>query len=109
MPEGSTTKMCGVVSAPHASGSPLPDPAKYGKLVAELMVKAMLKGYQVDEYPAALHRRMFGVSKAKLMKTPFILTIKTVLFTLVPILLIIWLKSLHLTGVFIASRKKFMV
>ena len=35
----------------------------------ELMVKAMLKGYQVDEYPAALHRRMFGVSKAKLMKT----------------------------------------
>jgi dolichol-phosphate mannosyltransferase len=35
----------------------------------ELMVKAMLKGYQVDEYPAALHRRMFGVSKAKLMRT----------------------------------------
>jgi dolichol-phosphate mannosyltransferase len=35
----------------------------------ELMVKAMLKGYQVDEYPAALHRRMFGVSKAKLLKT----------------------------------------
>ena len=35
----------------------------------ELMVKAMLKGYQVDEFPAALHRRMFGVSKAKLMKT----------------------------------------
>ena len=35
----------------------------------ELMVKAMLKGYQVDEFPAALHRRMFGVSKARLMKT----------------------------------------
>ncbi|MDL1909419.1 glycosyltransferase family 2 protein [Chloroflexi bacterium CFX6] len=35
----------------------------------ELMVKAMLKGYQVDEFPAALHRRMFGVSKAKLMRT----------------------------------------
>ncbi len=35
----------------------------------ELMVKAMLKGFQVDEYPAALHRRMFGVSKAKLLKT----------------------------------------
>jgi len=35
----------------------------------ELMVKAMLKGYKVDEYPAALHRRMFGVSKAKLLKT----------------------------------------
>jgi dolichol-phosphate mannosyltransferase len=35
----------------------------------ELMVKAMLKGYKVDEFPAALHRRMFGVSKAKLLKT----------------------------------------
>ncbi|MEW6401105.1 MAG: glycosyltransferase family 2 protein [Chloroflexota bacterium] len=35
----------------------------------ELMVKAMLKGYRVDEYPAALHRRMFGVSKAKLIRT----------------------------------------
>jgi len=35
----------------------------------ELMVKAMLKGYRVDEFPAALHRRMFGVSKAKLLKT----------------------------------------
>jgi dolichol-phosphate mannosyltransferase len=35
----------------------------------ELMVKAMLKGYQVDEFPAALHQRMFGVSKAKLMRT----------------------------------------
>jgi len=35
----------------------------------ELLVKAMLKGYQVDEFPAALHQRMFGVSKAKLMRT----------------------------------------
>jgi len=35
----------------------------------ELMVKAMLKGYKVDEFPAALHRRMFGVSKAKLIRT----------------------------------------
>ncbi len=35
----------------------------------ELMVKAMLKGYRVAEYPAALHRRVFGVSKAKLLKT----------------------------------------
>lgn len=35
----------------------------------ELMVKAMLKGYKVDEFPAALHRRMFGVSKAKLVRT----------------------------------------
>ena len=35
----------------------------------ELMVKAMLKGYQVDEFPAALHQRVFGVSKAKLIRT----------------------------------------
>jgi len=35
----------------------------------ELLVKAMLKGYQVDEFPAALHQRMFGVSKAKLVRT----------------------------------------
>jgi dolichol-phosphate mannosyltransferase len=35
----------------------------------ELMVKAMLKGYKVDEFPAALHQRMFGVSKARLMRT----------------------------------------
>jgi dolichol-phosphate mannosyltransferase len=35
----------------------------------ELMVKAMLKGYRVEEYPAALHRRVFGVSKAKLFRT----------------------------------------
>jgi len=37
----------------------------------ELMVKAMLMGYQVVEYPAALHRRVFGVSKAKLLRTIF--------------------------------------
>lgn len=35
----------------------------------ELMVKAMLKGYQVVEFPAALHNRMFGVSKARLIQT----------------------------------------
>ena len=35
----------------------------------ELMVKAILKGYRVEEYPAALHRRVFGVSKAKLIRT----------------------------------------
>jgi len=35
----------------------------------ELMVKAILKGYRVEEYPAALHRRVFGVSKAKLLRT----------------------------------------
>jgi len=33
------------------------------------MVKAMLKGYRVDEFPAALHRRVFGVSKARLIQT----------------------------------------
>ncbi len=35
----------------------------------ELLVKAMLKGYRVDEFPAALHRRVFGVSKARLIQT----------------------------------------
>jgi dolichol-phosphate mannosyltransferase len=35
----------------------------------ELMVKAILKGYRIVEYPAALHRRVFGVSKARLMRT----------------------------------------
>jgi dolichol-phosphate mannosyltransferase len=35
----------------------------------ELMVKAMLKGYKVAEFPTALHNRMFGVSKAKLIQT----------------------------------------
>ncbi len=35
----------------------------------ELMVKAMLMGYRVAEYPAVLHRRVFGTSKAKLMRT----------------------------------------
>lgn len=37
----------------------------------ELMVKAMLKGYNVAEYPAALHRRVFGISKARLLQTIF--------------------------------------
>jgi len=35
----------------------------------ELMVKAMLKGYRVAEFPAILHRRVFGVSKARLIQT----------------------------------------
>jgi dolichol-phosphate mannosyltransferase len=35
----------------------------------ELMVKAMLRGYRVAEYPDVLHRRAFGVSKAKLART----------------------------------------
>ena len=35
----------------------------------ELMVKGMLKGYRMVEFPAVLYSRMFGVSKAKLMRT----------------------------------------
>ena len=35
----------------------------------ELLVKAMLLGYQVAEYPAVLHSRVFGASKAKLART----------------------------------------
>ena len=35
----------------------------------ELMVKGMLKGYRMVEYPAVLYSRMYGVSKAKLMRT----------------------------------------
>lgn len=35
----------------------------------ELLVKGMLAGYQVAEYPAVLHRRVFGVSKARLVRT----------------------------------------
>ncbi len=35
----------------------------------EIMVKGMLKGYKVAEYPAVLYSRMFGVSKAKLART----------------------------------------
>lgn len=35
----------------------------------ELMVKAMLKGYTVAEFPAVLHRRVFGISKARLLQT----------------------------------------
>jgi dolichol-phosphate mannosyltransferase len=35
----------------------------------ELLVKAMLAGFRVVEYPAVLHARMYGVSKARLMRT----------------------------------------
>jgi dolichol-phosphate mannosyltransferase len=35
----------------------------------ELMVKAMLMGYQVAEHPAVLYRREYGESKAKIMQT----------------------------------------
>jgi len=35
----------------------------------ELLVKAMLAGYRVVEFPAVLYARVFGVSKAKLART----------------------------------------
>ncbi|MBI5302394.1 MAG: glycosyltransferase family 2 protein [Chloroflexi bacterium] len=35
----------------------------------ELMVNAMMLGYRVAEYPAVLHSRMHGVSKAKITRT----------------------------------------
>jgi dolichol-phosphate mannosyltransferase len=35
----------------------------------ELMVKAMLRGTRVAEYPAILHKRAYGVSKAKIWRT----------------------------------------
>jgi dolichol-phosphate mannosyltransferase len=35
----------------------------------ELLVKAMLKGYRVAEFPAVLYKRMYGVSKAKIANT----------------------------------------
>lgn len=35
----------------------------------ELLVNAVLAGYRVVEYPAVLHSRMFGVSKARLART----------------------------------------
>jgi dolichol-phosphate mannosyltransferase len=35
----------------------------------ELLVNAMLKGYRVVEFPAVLHRRMYGISKAKIAQT----------------------------------------
>lgn len=35
----------------------------------ELLVNGMLKGYRVTEYPAVLHSRILGVSKAKLART----------------------------------------
>ncbi|MBI1295439.1 glycosyltransferase [bacterium] len=35
----------------------------------ELMVKAMLQGFKVSEYPTKLYSRVFGTSKAKLART----------------------------------------
>ncbi len=37
----------------------------------EVLVKAIFKGYHVAEFPAVLHRRMYGVSKAKIVETIF--------------------------------------
>jgi dolichol-phosphate mannosyltransferase len=37
----------------------------------EVLVKAILKGYHVTEFPAVLHRRMYGVSKARIAETIF--------------------------------------
>ena len=36
---------------------------------SELLVKGILKGYKVAEYPAVLYRRQYGVSKARLVRT----------------------------------------
>ncbi len=35
----------------------------------EILVKAMLKGYRVAEFPTVLHKRMYGASKAKIAQT----------------------------------------
>jgi dolichol-phosphate mannosyltransferase len=35
----------------------------------EILVNSMLLGYKVAEYPAVLHSRVVGISKAKLMRT----------------------------------------
>ena len=35
----------------------------------ELLVKAMLKGFRAADFPSVLHRRMYGVSKARIART----------------------------------------
>jgi dolichol-phosphate mannosyltransferase len=35
----------------------------------EILIKGILMGYRVAEYPAVLHVRAYGVSKARLMQT----------------------------------------
>jgi len=35
----------------------------------EILVKAILAGYRAAEFPAVLHKRMYGVSKAKIAQT----------------------------------------
>lgn len=37
----------------------------------EILVKALLKGYRAAEFPAALHKRMYGVSKTRIAQTIF--------------------------------------
>jgi hypothetical protein len=37
----------------------------------EILVKALLKGYRAAEFPATLHKRMYGVSKARIAQTIF--------------------------------------
>jgi dolichol-phosphate mannosyltransferase len=37
----------------------------------EILVDAVLRGYRVVEFPAVLHKRMYGVSKAKIAQTIF--------------------------------------
>ena len=37
----------------------------------EILVNAILNGYRVAEFPAVLHKRMYGVSKAKIAQTIF--------------------------------------
>ena len=37
----------------------------------EILVNAMLNGYRVAEFPAVLHKRTYGVSKAKIAQTIF--------------------------------------
>ncbi len=37
----------------------------------EILVQALLHGYHVAEYPAVLHKRMYGISKAKITQTIF--------------------------------------
>jgi dolichol-phosphate mannosyltransferase len=37
----------------------------------EILVKALLEGYRVAEFPAVLYKRMYGVSKARLTQTIF--------------------------------------
>jgi dolichol-phosphate mannosyltransferase len=63
----------------------------------ELMVKGMLKGYQVAECPATLSRRIFGVSKAKIART-----ITTHLLFQAGILL----HRLHLVSLFMKDKKR---